>query len=141
PSFLDLYGRSAFYVGNPDLRPERARGGDVGIDVYLPDGRGTIGLTWFENRFRDLIVFDFSVSPGTMANVEQARTRGLELAFKTVWPGALRVGLAYTYLEAENRTQGGRLLRRPRHSLNADVWREFGPRFSAGAGLVWVAGR
>ncbi|HYP17243.1 MAG TPA: TonB-dependent receptor, partial [Opitutus sp.] len=57
PSFLDLYGRSAFYVGNPNLRAERARGWDAGVDFYLPEQRGTLSATWFDTRFRDLIAF------------------------------------------------------------------------------------
>ena len=64
PSFLDLYGQSAFYVGNPNLRPEEARGWDAGVDYYLPAKRGTLSATWFETDYDDLIAFDFSASPG-----------------------------------------------------------------------------
>ena len=32
PAFLDLYGKSAFYVGNPNLKPESSRGWDAGVD-------------------------------------------------------------------------------------------------------------
>lgn len=141
PSFLDLYGQSAYYVGNPDLRPERARGWDAGLDWYLADHRGTVGLTWFENRFRDLIVYDFGVFPGTTANVERARTRGVELTSDLRLTAATRLRVAYTYLEAENLSQRVRLLRRPRHSATADLWHDFGGGFSAGAGLRWVADR
>jgi vitamin B12 transporter len=141
PSFLDLYGTSAFYQGNPDLRPERARGTDAGIDVYLPNGYGTLSATGFDTRLRDLIVFDFGVFPGTTANVERARTRGLEVAARLGDAAAAQLQLAYTFLEAENLTQGTRLLRRPRHSLEADLWREFGRGIGAGLGLRWVAQR
>jgi vitamin B12 transporter len=141
PSFLDLYGRSAFYVGNPNLRPERARGGDAGIDYYLPQQRGTLSATWFQTDYDNLIVSDFSVFPSTELNAERARTRGVELAAQTTLPAAVQARLAYTYLEAENRTSGTRLLRRPRHGLNLDVWRDFGRGVSAGTGLVVVAGR
>jgi vitamin B12 transporter len=149
PSFLDLYGQSAFYVGNPGLRPEKMRGWDVGVDHYLADGRGTVGVTWFENRFRDLIVFDFGVFPGTTANVERARTRGLEVKSDLVLPGAATLRLAYTFLEADNLSQAKRLLRRPRHSGSLDLGRSFGPprgqlgagAFNVGAGLRWIAQR
>jgi vitamin B12 transporter len=141
PSFLDLYGQSAFYVGNPGLRPERMRGWDAGVDYYLADDRGTLGVTWFENRFRDLIIFDFGVFPGTTANVERARTRGLEVKSDLVLPGDATLRLAYTFLEADNLSQDKRLLRRPRHSASLDLGRAFGARFSAGAGLRWIAQR
>ena len=76
-----------------------------------------------------------------MINIERARTRGLELSAQTSLAGAVEVRFAYTYLEADNLTQGIRLLRRPRHSFNADVWHEFGRGFSLGAGVVHVADR
>ncbi|SDR72736.1 TonB-dependent receptor [Opitutus sp. GAS368] len=141
PAFLDLYGKSSFYVGNPNLRPEKARGWDAGADYFLPDNRGMLSATWFDTRYRDLIVFDFGVFPGTTANVEQARTRGLELAGKFTLPGAVQVRLAYTYLEAENLTEGIRLLRRPRNSGSLDLWRDFGRGFSAGTGVAFAADR
>jgi vitamin B12 transporter len=141
PSFLDLYGQSAFYQGNPRLRPERARGGDAGIDVYLPRHRGTVSATWFDTDYHDLIVYDFSVFPGTTSNVEQARTRGLELSARGRVSGAWETRVAYTYLEAENLTQHARLLRRPRHMLSADAWRDLGAGVSIGAGILHVAKR
>jgi len=141
PSFLDLYGQSSYYVGNPDLQPERARGWDAGVDYYLAQHHGTFSATWFDTRTHDLIVYDFSVFPGTTANVDQARTRGLELSAKAQWAGAWESRVAYTYLEASNLTENTRLLRRPRHSVSADVWRNLGRGFSVGAGVQFVAQR
>jgi len=141
PSFLDLYGQSAYYAGNPGLRPEEARGWDAGVEYYLAGNRGRLSATWFDTRFRDLIIYDFGVFPGTTANAGQALTKGLELSGKYSLPGAVDLRLAYTYLEADNLTAGTRLLRRPRHSGSLDVWRDFGRGFSAGAGLAFAAQR
>lgn len=139
PSFLDLYGESAFYEGNPELRAERARGWDAGFDWYLPERRGTVGLTWFDTRFRDLIAStpDFR----SVENIERARTRGLELAAEFRLPRGIEVRAAYTFLEADNLSTQVRLLRRPRHSTSMDLWYDFGGGFSAGAGATWVAQR
>lgn len=141
PAFLDLYGQSSFYVGNPNLKAEKARGWDAGVDYYLANNRGVLSATWFDTRYDNLIVFDFGVFPGTTANVEEARTRGLELAAKLDLPGGTKVRLAYSYLEAENLSQGIRLLRRPRNSGSIDVWQDFGRGFSAGAGVAFAADR
>ncbi len=140
PGFLDLYGQSAFYVGNPAIKPERARGGDVGLDWYLTNGRGTVGLTWFDTRFKDLIVSDFGRMPSSVANVGRARTRGVEWSVQAA-ARAMQVRLSYTYLEADNESGGIRLLRRPRHAGNVDLWHDFGHGFSAGAGLRVVSQR
>ena len=141
PSFLDLFGQSAFYVGNPNLKAESARGWDAGVDYYLADNRGTLSATWFQTDLHDLITFNFAVFPGTVINVGRARTRGLELSGKWTLPGGIEARAAYTYLEADNLTAGTRLLRRPRNSGSLDLWHDFGGRFSVGTGLAFVAQR
>ncbi|MDD3180030.1 MAG: TonB-dependent receptor [Opitutaceae bacterium] len=141
PAFLDLYGVSPFYHGNPDLRPERARGWDAGVDYYLPDNRGTLGATWFDTRYHNLIVYNFAVFPGTTANVERGRTQGVELAARLSLAKGWETRLVYTYLEADNLSQRTRLLRRPRHAGSLDLWHDFGGGFSTGSGVVVVARR
>ncbi|MBL9206802.1 MAG: TonB-dependent receptor [Opitutaceae bacterium] len=141
PSFLDLYGTSTFYVGNPSLRPERAKGADAGVDVYFQDPEMVLGVTWFDNRFTDLIVSDFSRSPSSVANVGKATTRGAEVSLAWALPTSTQIRLNYTYLEAENALSGVRLLRRPRHSASVDVGQVFSGGFSAGVGLRVVAQR
>jgi vitamin B12 transporter len=141
PAFLDLYGVSAYYRGNPRLRPEHAAGWDAGMDYYVAGGRGTVSATWFDTRHRDLIAYDFAVFPGTTANVERARTQGVELSAMVSPAAGWEARLAYTYLEAENLSLRSRLLRRPRHSGSTDLWHNFGHGFSAGAGVGIVAQR
>jgi vitamin B12 transporter len=141
PSFLELYGVSTGYSGDPDLKPERSRGGDAGIDLYLPGASGTLSATFFRTDTSNLIVYDFSVYPGTTANVGRARSDGVELELKWRPAAGLECRASYTYLDASDLTDGTRLLRRPRNSGSAEVWKDLGGGWSAGAGLVVVAGR
>lgn len=141
PSFLELYGVSTGYVGNPNLKPESSRGGDAGIDWYLPGSEGTVSATWFRTDYRDLIDYNFNVYPGTTDNVGQARTQGVELEGKFVLAAGFELHATYTYLEADDITDGTRLLRRPRNGGSADLWRDFGGGLSAGAGVRMVADR
>ena len=137
PSFLDLYGRSAFYSGNPALRPERAAGWDAGFDLLAGRG-GRVGVTWHETRLRDLIAStpDFR----SVQNIQRAQTRGLE--FSGVVPVAeAEVRWSYGYLEADNVTTGRRLLRRPRHRGSLDVGRAWIGGLSLGAGWSLTAAR
>ncbi|RXK55244.1 TonB-dependent receptor [Oleiharenicola lentus] len=140
PSFLDLYGQSSFYVGNPNLEAEKAKGWDAGADYFFADKKGVLSATWFDTRIDNLIAFDFAAFPSTVKNIGEARTQGLELSGKFVLPGAVETRLAYTYLAADDLTAGARLLRRPKHSGSIDVWKDFGG-LSAGAGLVFVRDR
>jgi vitamin B12 transporter len=138
PSFLDLYGRSAFYAGNPKLRPERARGWDTGLDWQLAGTAGLVSLTWFDTDFHDLIAStpDFR----SVYNVQRARTRGLEAAWRGRVAGwDLRAGA--TSLEATNLTAHTRLLRRPRLRGDLQVMRAWQDSFEFGAGLSAVAQR
>ncbi|MBL9200503.1 MAG: TonB-dependent receptor [Opitutaceae bacterium] len=139
PSFLDLYGQSAFYAGNPSLRAERARGWDGGVDFYLPQRRGTVSATWFDTRFKDLIASTANFR--SVENIQRARTRGAEVSAQLGLAGAWDARVAYTYLEAENLTTNSRLLRRPRHRASADAWRDLGRGWTVGAGVAFAARR
>jgi vitamin B12 transporter len=141
PSFLELYGVATGYVGNPDLKPERSRGGDAGVDFYLPKGAGSLSATWFRNDYSNLIDYNFNVYPGTTVNIGQARTDGIELEAKLKLAAGIELHASYTYLNADDLTDEIRLLRRPRNSGSADLWRDFGRGWSAGAGVQVVADR
>ena len=140
PSFLDLYGTSAFYQGNPDLEAEEGDGWDVGVDTYFADGRGTASLTYFDMSYDNLIDFDFSANPGTTINIGKARTYGIESSGSWIVGTGTEVRASYTYLEAENEIANTRLLRRPRHTGSLDVWHDFG-EFDFGFGVGFVADR
>jgi vitamin B12 transporter len=55
PSMLESFDTSFFAMGNPDLKPERSRSAEVGIEQRLASDRAKLDLTYFDNRFRALI--------------------------------------------------------------------------------------
>lgn len=139
PSFIENFGDgSQFVVGNPNLRPERSKSWEIGLDQPVMHGLVDLSATYFHNRFDDLIAFIFTPTsgcPASFCNVQKARAEGVELA-ATVRPGyGLTIGGAYTYLDTKVLDDGGigsialsngqSLLRRPRHTgtLSIDyVW-------------------
>lgn len=145
PSLAARFG-SVFQAPNPDIRPERSRGWDAGVDQGLFGGRGTIAVTWFHNSLRDLIAFEGADYPalGRNINLERARTSGLEMSGRLA-TGALDARLAWTILSARSLSEQDRslerLIRRPRHTLTADLGLALGPRGNVGAGIVLVANR
>jgi vitamin B12 transporter len=124
PTVEDLFGRTPPgapfpFRGNPDLEPERSRGWDAGVEQPLFGGRLRLGVTYFQNRIRDLITtaptFD------TLINVERARTDGFETFLELRPWESIRARIDHTYTMSENADTGEDLLRRPSHKLTGKL--------------------
>ncbi|MFD1611766.1 TonB-dependent receptor plug domain-containing protein [Sphingomonas tabacisoli] len=134
PTLFQL--RSDF--GNPALKPETARSFDLGAEQRLIGDVFTASATYFHRRTRNQIDFtpcraDIAICAGgarpfgTYDNIARARASGVEAALGIKPTQTLTFAVAYTYVDAENRTPGSAdfgktLLRRPKSSLalNAD---------------------
>jgi vitamin B12 transporter len=131
PSFNDLYYPG---FGNPDLKPERSRSGEVGLQVDRASQRFT--ATAFDNRIEDLIVFFYD--PATQvfgpANLAKARIRGMELA----WDGRIadvRLRAKGTFQDPQSEDTGKQLPRRARQFGSVLASRGFGA-WTVGAEVV-----
>jgi vitamin B12 transporter len=154
PSFFESFGVSFSARGNPDLRPERSRTYDLGLEQRLLGDRVRADATVFLHDYRDQIaytVLDFATFEGTFTNLGRTRARGAELSLEASPAAPLRLLAQYTFLDGEVLENGdafdtpvyavGRaLLRRPRHqgSLGA---RWHGGRLGLGADLLLVGRR
>ena len=128
PSFVENFSQNLYFFGNPNLRPERSRSWEAGIEQSFARNRVTADLAWFDNRFRNLIELvsqpDFS---GRYENIGRTVARGAEMRTRAR-VRQLLLQANYSYLDGhiQESTQtsfpfrpGDPLLRRPRHS--ADV--------------------
>ncbi len=120
PSLDQRFGRTAFVIGNPDLKAERSFGWDIGIETDVPglgrDDFATLSATWFESSIRELIVVGFDGSVFRPQNVQRAKVEGAELGI-TLRPAAwLDARAAWTITDAVNADTGQRLLRRPQNA-------------------------
>lgn len=136
----DLYDRFGF-GGNPSLRPERGRSGEVGAEIDLPlfgrDDGATVAATWFTSRIKDLIQYAGTFPTGRNENVGRAEIDGAE-AVLTLRPAPwLTVIGSYTYTDARDARDGTRLLRRPEHAAAASAQVTVG-RFTLNPELVFV---
>jgi iron complex outermembrane receptor protein len=93
PDFLELFGNQGSVLGNPALRPERARNWDAGASWSRPLPRGwaaTIDLAHFASRSEDLVVYmRHSQSSVRAENIARARIDGEELSVRVAVPGGL----------------------------------------------------
>ncbi len=109
PSASDLFAyATGEFIGNPNLRPERSKGWEAGVEQKLLGDRIKIGATYFDNRFVDEIDSTYTFVDGayvqtTYNNPDRFTQRGLE-AYGSARVGAVRVDLSYTYLHAPQTT-------------------------------------
>ena len=141
PTFFDLYGFSpAFFIGNPDLKPERSRGVEASLR-YLGE-RLTGALTWYRQRLGDEIIERFDLFPSTTENrVGKSRRNGLEAEMGWSIGDRLHLTATYAYLDATELNAAGterpRERRRPKHSGSLAVDGTSGA-LTYGASLAYV---
>lgn len=119
---------SLFYLfdpayGNQDLKPEKSRGWDAGIEQYLFHYQITAGFTYFNNKFTNL--FGFDAGTFKTININSAETKGFEVYLTGNLTSALNLNLNYTFTDAKDTspdtTDGGKpLLRRPKNKVALD---------------------
>ncbi|HWC76643.1 MAG TPA: TonB-dependent receptor, partial [Blastocatellia bacterium] len=140
PRFDEAFSPSTFFLGNPLLDPERVRAFDFGVEQEFWGRRLSVEASYFDNRFRDIIVFrsdpltfgPIELPDGRLANfinLDRASARGLEL-IGTLQPlRKLRLIGSYTFLRSRVEEAGPTLspevglplLRRARHSGTFEV--------------------
>lgn len=139
PGSSDRYGVPAWgQLPNPDLVPEESSGWDVGVDRAFAHDAITLGVTYFENRFTNLIdwtYFDLDETQGTYVNRGRAATWGAEIGLSMQASSGWNVRMGYTYLEARDEETLERLSRRPRHSFDTSTWIELRQYLTLGIGM------
>jgi vitamin B12 transporter len=131
PTFIDIFGDgSEFSRGNVNLKPERSRSWEIGLDQSVLKGFADLSATYFHQRFEDLITAVFVPEPPSgffrAENLRSASAEGVEVAAR-MRPGfGLTVSGTYTFLETKVLDDGGvesgavqegkPLIRRPKHS-------------------------
>ena len=129
PTLLQSFSVSPFFLGNPDLKPERSRSAEAGIEQRFAADRAKVELTYFDNRFSDVIQ-SITTNPATFEakyfNTGVTRGRGIEVTAEAAPAPFLRARAGYTMLDGkvvESAVPGDtvfglghELFRRPRHS-------------------------
>jgi vitamin B12 transporter len=135
PTLTDLYG----FFGNPNLKPEKSRSFDAGIDSSFFAGRVQTQATFFYTKTRDLIAYAYDAISDTFApfNVNLSRAYGVELAANTSPVKNLKLGATYTYTVTRDLETGDELLRRPRHMASANANYQISDKLSGNFTLIY----
>jgi vitamin B12 transporter len=145
PTVVNRYGSEPWYDPSPDIGPEKSKGWDAGIDQEIFSETLTVSITYFQNRFHDLIVSNFSLTTFKYVaeNLYRARSEGVEVALTARPLGPLTLRAAYTYTDAFDIgvTPNARLPRRPRHIADLDGQYQLTNSWLVGAGVHFEADR
>lgn len=103
PQFFEITG-GGFATPNPGLDPERSTGWEAGVEQRLAGDALSIGVTYFDQRFRDMILFvSVPQSTGYMSqyrNVQAASSRGWEFEARARLPMDAAARASYSLLDA-----------------------------------------
>ena len=133
PDLDELYspGYFGYYAGNPDLKPERSRSGELGVQ-WTPTAAWEVKLAAYHSDIDELI--NFSGPLNAAMNIDRAKIDGAE--FTTSWraDGWHFNGNA-TVQNPRDADSGTQLLRRPKRKADLHLDRDFSDRISAGIEL------
>ena len=141
PALFERYGFTATsygdYHGNPNLRPEKSRGWEIGVDQGLLSGYAKVGLTYFKNRIENAVTQDAFFT--TSINNPTFNASGIE-SYVEIDPlpnVSARLDYTYTLLDKGNATKP--ILRRPRHIINGTLGWQVNQKTDVGLNVEWVA--
>lgn len=144
PSLYELFSQ----YGTADLKPETARGWEVGGEQFFLGKAMHASLTYFSRNTDNLIDFQscFVATPpaqcavqpfGFYFNIDRTHVTGVEAEIAGNITEALSVSLDYTHMNAKDRTTGLALNRRPRNTASATL--DWSPsNWGLGASLSYV---
>jgi vitamin B12 transporter len=153
PTFCEQFCDAPFVVGDSSLSPERSTSWEAGIEQGVAAGRLSVWATYFDQHFRDMVVYDGSAAPGepTYRNGAGARARGVETGVTAVFATGVRASASYTYLDTEATDDAGqpsasfaageRLIRRPRHSAELALRARVFDRALLGGSVTYLGRR
>jgi vitamin B12 transporter len=169
PTMLEAFSPNERLLGNPQLRPERSRNFDIGLEQFFWQDHVRIEGIYFKNRFINQIAFvadpttsggPVKLADGRMTNFinnDRATAEGFELAVSFHPSRWLRFDGGYTLLETNldaaadvldtstmsvipNPEIGLPLYRRPRHSGSMSLG-YIGEKFNANLDGVFIGKR
>lgn len=136
PTFDQTSSQLSFARGNPNLKPERSKSWEAGVEQDVAHGALALSATYFAQRFRDIIQYDGTppdTSEPNYFNLTAATADGLEVGARTgTWRGlSLTAGYTWQHTRVTDAgidggptgefVEGQRLLRRPTNLANATL--------------------
>ena len=103
PTIDDLYWRDDYSAGNPDLKPEKSIGYDVGIQHEF-GSKNLFQVTLFRSEVENLITWADTQGNGIWeaCNIDKACLQGVETEVNLQCTKQVSIKLSYTFLDARD---------------------------------------
>ncbi|BFU59236.1 MULTISPECIES: TonB-dependent receptor plug domain-containing protein [Rodentibacter] len=145
PTITEYYGYNGQYIGNPNLKPEKSRGGDIGLLIENTDKSHHLDITYFARNVENFISSQSTgVWPNTVTrsiNLEgKTKIKGIEIAYNGKLTEDLTVYANYTYTQTKD-SKGKELNRRPKHTANAGLAYQVTEKLGTNVNVSYVSQR
>lgn len=139
---------SLYYIfdplfGNPELKPEKSIGWDIGFDQYLNNGNINFGLVYFKLKFENMFGFDSNFKT---INIAEASSHGFELI--TTFKNLLQFDITANYTFTETKDEydksddfGKNLIRRPKHQASLNIYYKLNQKINLNAQFKYTGRR
>lgn len=139
PSLVEYYGYSGTYRANPDLKPAKSLGGELGLLMETTDKTHSVDVTYFVRNVKNFIANNSSWT-GVTNLAGTTKVKGIELVYNGKLTQDLTAYANYTYMQTKD-SKGIELIRRPKHSANAGLAYQINEKLSADANISYVGKR
>ncbi len=139
PTLIDYYGYFGNYRGNPNLKPAKSLGGDVGLLMESHDKRQSLDITYFARNVKDFIANNRTYT--SSINLDGTTTvKGVEVVYSGKLMELLTAYANYTFTQTKD-SQNVELPRRPKHLANAGFTYQMTPALSSDFNISYVGKR
>lgn len=152
PTVVEYFGYTGYSIPNFNLKPEKSRGGEVGLLIESNDKNHSLDVTYFARNVKDLISdqllpttcvtasWGMSCSYQSMNMSGTSKIRGVELVYNGKLTDKLTSYANYTYTGTKD-SQGKQLIRRPKHTANAGLNYQITEQLGSNVNVSYVGKR
>ena len=148
PTFIDVYGwgNSTSWAANPNLKPEKSLGGELGLLVESNDKRHSLDTTLFArnvDNFLSAVPVRGSTAYRTINRDGKTKIKGVEVAYNGKFTDSLSgyANYTYTYIKSENDQYGLNYVRRPKHTGNLGLAYQITEKLGSDVNVSYVGKR
>ena len=149
PTFIDVYGwgNSTSWAANPNLKPEKSLGGELGLLVESNDKRHSLDTTLFVrnvDNFLDAIPLNNTYTLYRSINRGgKTKIKGVEISYNGKFSESLSgyANYTYTYIKSENDQYGLNYVRRPKHTGNLGLAYQITEKLGSDVNVSYVGKR